>query len=144
MPLVEAPWPDCSIGVTAVLFCPDTHSVGFRVAGVALQAIVLQGIVGCFPWQAMVFFTLWLQLTGFSDSTASLLVAAFGAGVAGVRHMLCSYFGTLGSPSKVRWSSITKALRTLYSALGKQIRLPLACSVRVVGYLSLNLLLAAV
>ncbi|KAF6251986.1 hypothetical protein COO60DRAFT_1555686 [Scenedesmus sp. NREL 46B-D3] len=47
------------------------------------QAIVLQGIVGCFPWQAMVFFTLWLQLTGFSDSTASLLVATFGAGVAG-------------------------------------------------------------
>eukprot|EP00878_Enallax_costatus_P019399 GHUV01020468.1.p1 GENE.GHUV01020468.1~~GHUV01020468.1.p1 ORF type:complete len:515 (+),score=144.64 GHUV01020468.1:258-1802(+) len=46
------------------------------------QAIVLQGIVGCFPWQAMVFFTLWLQLTGFSDSTSSLLVATFGAGVA--------------------------------------------------------------
>jgi hypothetical protein len=50
-----------------------------------VQAIVLQGIVGCFPWQAMVFFTLWLQLTGFSDTTASLLVATFGAGVAGVR-----------------------------------------------------------
>ncbi|KAF8072654.1 hypothetical protein HT031_000314 [Scenedesmus sp. PABB004] len=47
------------------------------------QAIVLQGIVGCFPWQAIVFFTLWLQLNGFSDSTASLLVATFGAGVAG-------------------------------------------------------------
>eukprot|EP00879_Flechtneria_rotunda_P007571 GHRR01007942.1.p1 GENE.GHRR01007942.1~~GHRR01007942.1.p1 ORF type:complete len:451 (+),score=151.73 GHRR01007942.1:1591-2943(+) len=47
------------------------------------QAIVLQGIVGCFPWQAMVFFTLWLQLNGFNDSTASLLVATFGAGVAG-------------------------------------------------------------
>ncbi|WIA08614.1 hypothetical protein OEZ85_008043 [Tetradesmus obliquus] len=47
------------------------------------QAIVLQGIVGCFPWQAMVFFTLWLQLTGFNDTTASLLVATFGAGVAG-------------------------------------------------------------
>jgi hypothetical protein len=43
---------------------------------------VLQGIVGCIPWQAMVFFTLWLQLTGFSNSTASLLVATFGAGVA--------------------------------------------------------------
>lgn len=50
-----------------------------------VQAIVLQGIVGCFPWQAMVFFTLWLQLTGFNDTTASLLVATFGAGVAGVR-----------------------------------------------------------
>lgn len=50
-----------------------------------LQAIVLQGIVGCFPWQAMVFFTLWLQLTGFSNATSSLLVATFGAGVALVR-----------------------------------------------------------
>jgi hypothetical protein len=46
---------------------------------------VLQGIVGCFPWQAMVFFTLWLQLTGFSNATSSLLVATFGAGVALVR-----------------------------------------------------------
>ncbi len=47
-----------------------------------LQAIVLQGIVGCFPWQAMVFFTLWLQLNGFTNATSSLLVATFGAGVA--------------------------------------------------------------
>jgi hypothetical protein len=54
------------------------------VLAAVLQAIVLQGIVGCFPWQAMVFFTLWLQLTGFTDTTASLLVATFGAGVAGV------------------------------------------------------------
>jgi len=46
---------------------------------------VLQGIVGCFPWQAMVFFTLWLQLNGFSNATSSLLVATFGAGVALVR-----------------------------------------------------------
>lgn len=50
-----------------------------------MQAIVLQGIMGCFPWQAMVFFTLWLQLNGFSNATSSLLVATFGAGVALVR-----------------------------------------------------------
>ncbi|KIZ04451.1 hypothetical protein MNEG_3510 [Monoraphidium neglectum] len=46
------------------------------------QAIVLQGIVGCFPWQAAVFFTLWLQLQGFKSSTASMITATFGAGVA--------------------------------------------------------------
>eukprot|EP00879_Flechtneria_rotunda_P014283 GHRR01014921.1.p1 GENE.GHRR01014921.1~~GHRR01014921.1.p1 ORF type:complete len:482 (+),score=156.06 GHRR01014921.1:483-1928(+) len=57
------------------------------------QAIVLQGIVGCFPWQAMVFFTLWLQLNGFNDSTASLLVATFGAGVAGVRRVMHAAVG---------------------------------------------------
>jgi hypothetical protein len=41
-----------------------------------------QGIVGCFPWQAAVFFTLWLQLQGFASSTASAITATFGAGVA--------------------------------------------------------------
>jgi hypothetical protein len=33
----------------------------------------------------MVFFTLWLQLLGFSDVTSSMLVATFGLGVAAVR-----------------------------------------------------------
>jgi hypothetical protein len=37
----------------------------------------------------MVFFTLWLQLNGFSNATSSLLVATFGAGVALVRHEGC-------------------------------------------------------
>ena len=43
---------------------------------------MLQGIVGCFPWQAMVFFTLWLQLEGFSNALSSVLVATFMSGVA--------------------------------------------------------------
>jgi hypothetical protein len=42
--------------------------------------------VGCFPWQAAVFFTLWLQLQGFKSSTASMITATFGAGVAMVRR----------------------------------------------------------
>jgi hypothetical protein len=46
------------------------------------QAIVLQGIVGCFPWQAVVFLTLWLQLQGFPSNIASAVTATFGAGVA--------------------------------------------------------------
>ena len=46
------------------------------------QLIIAQGIVGCFPWQAMVFFTLWLQLQGFSDLSASSLMAVFAAGAA--------------------------------------------------------------
>lgn len=32
------------------------------------QLIVLQGLVGSIPWQAMVFFTMWLQLIGPSTS----------------------------------------------------------------------------
>jgi MFS family permease len=46
------------------------------------QVIVAQGVVGSFPWQALVFLLLWLQLLGFSDGTAAALVAIFQAGVA--------------------------------------------------------------
>ena len=42
----------------------------------------MQGIVGSTPWNAMVFFTLWLQLLGFSDYSASLLMALFAGGCA--------------------------------------------------------------
>lgn len=43
---------------------------------------MLQGIVGSTPWNAMVFFTMWLQLMGFSDLMASLLMAVFACGCA--------------------------------------------------------------
>ncbi|GBF89652.1 MFS general substrate transporter [Raphidocelis subcapitata] len=56
------------------------------------QAIVLQGIVGSFPWQAAVFFTLWLQLQGFPSSTSANIAATFGAGVA-VGALLGGYIG---------------------------------------------------
>ena len=42
----------------------------------------LQGIVGSTPWNGMVFFTMWLQLMGFSDFTASSLMAIFAGGCA--------------------------------------------------------------
>jgi hypothetical protein len=42
---------------------------GFRCS--TLQLSSAQGVVGSLPWQAMVFFTLWLQLLGFSDLAAS-------------------------------------------------------------------------
>ena len=38
--------------------------------------------MGSFPWQAAVFFTLWLQLQGFASSTSANIAATFGAGVA--------------------------------------------------------------
>jgi MFS family permease len=46
------------------------------------QVIIAQGVVGSFPWQALVFLLLWLQLLGFSDASASSLVAVFQFGVA--------------------------------------------------------------
>jgi len=44
--------------------------------------LVLQGIVGTIPWTAMVMFTLWLQLQGFTDLEASSLMALFTFGCA--------------------------------------------------------------
>lgn len=39
--------------------------------------IIAQGILGTTPWLALVFATLYLQLLGFSDLQASVLVAIF-------------------------------------------------------------------
>lgn len=38
--------------------------------------------MGTTPWNAMVFFTLWLQLLGFSDFVSSTLMAVFACGCA--------------------------------------------------------------
>ncbi|EIE19976.1 MFS general substrate transporter [Coccomyxa subellipsoidea C-169] len=56
------------------------------------QIIVLQGIVGSTPWNAMVFFTLWLQLTGFSNFAAAALMAVFAGGCA-LGGLLGGYLG---------------------------------------------------
>ncbi|KAK9823402.1 hypothetical protein WJX72_002513 [[Myrmecia] bisecta] len=44
--------------------------------------IIVQGVVGSFPWNALVFFTFYLQLLGMSDIAASALMATFMAGTA--------------------------------------------------------------
>ncbi|XP_024525802.1 uncharacterized protein LOC9644682 [Selaginella moellendorffii] len=44
------------------------------------QLIVLQGLVGSFPWTAMVFFTMWFQLIGFGHKGAAMLVGLFSMG----------------------------------------------------------------
>jgi hypothetical protein len=46
------------------------------------QVIILQGILGSTPWNALVYLTLYLQLIGFRDSQAALAVACFQAGAA--------------------------------------------------------------
>ncbi|BFI31228.1 hypothetical protein MPTK2_3g19680 [Marchantia polymorpha subsp. ruderalis] len=52
------------------------------------QVIVAQGVVGQTPWNAMAFFTLWLELLGFRNSQAAFLVALLSVG-----NMLGSVFG---------------------------------------------------
>lgn len=46
------------------------------------QVIILQGILGSTPWNALVFMTRYLQLIGFSNLSASLALSAFQAGAA--------------------------------------------------------------
>ncbi|KAL3131696.1 hypothetical protein ABBQ38_007988 [Trebouxia sp. C0009 RCD-2024] len=44
--------------------------------------IVMQGVMGSIPWNALLFFTLYLQLIGMSDFSASMLVSLFFGAVA--------------------------------------------------------------
>ncbi|XP_050213302.1 putative glycerol-3-phosphate transporter 5 [Mercurialis annua] len=43
----------------------------------SFQIIVAQGITGSFPWSAMTFSAMWLELIGFSHKTTALLIALF-------------------------------------------------------------------
>lgn len=54
----------------------------------SFQIIVLQGVVGSMPWQAMLMFTLLFQLLGFSNAQSSIIVAFFTLG--------CSIGGFVG------------------------------------------------
>lgn len=56
---------------------------GFWAAAAAASGLLLvQGIVGSTPWNALVFNTLYLQLLGMSDFQASLIAALFLGGTA--------------------------------------------------------------
>ena len=46
------------------------------------QVIILQGVLGSTPWNALVFLTVYLQLIGFSNFDASLALSFFQAGAA--------------------------------------------------------------
>ncbi|KFK40252.1 hypothetical protein AALP_AA3G350000 [Arabis alpina] len=46
------------------------------------QIIVLQGIVGLVPWNAMVFFTMWFELIGFDHNKTAVLTGIFTTGQA--------------------------------------------------------------
>ncbi|CAL5221985.1 g4269 [Coccomyxa viridis] len=46
------------------------------------QVLVLQGVVGGMPWNAVGYFTMWLQTLGFSDMPAAALTALFWGGTA--------------------------------------------------------------
>ena len=69
----------CHGSLPVLLWCLRT----VQPAHMCLMCVAaVQGIVGSTPWNAMVFFTLWLQLLGFSDFAAALLMAVFAGGCA--------------------------------------------------------------
>ena len=79
-----------------------------------LTRVTVQGIVGSTPWNAMVFFTLWLQLLGFSDYSASLLMALFAGGCA-IGSALGGFLGkphthSRGEDLVAKWLCLLEAL----------------------------------
>ena len=61
-PPLDPAWEELTAGVLQVV----------RIR--TFQVIVAQGVVGQIPWIAMLFFTLWLELLGFSHKRAASLV----------------------------------------------------------------------
>ncbi|XP_010453043.1 PREDICTED: uncharacterized protein LOC104735027 [Camelina sativa] len=43
----------------------------------SFQIFVAQGVSGCFPWSALAFAPLWLELIGFSHKTTAVLITLF-------------------------------------------------------------------
>ena len=62
----------------------------FRIPTFAI--IVSQGVVGMMPWVALGFLTAYLQLLGFADLAAALIVAAFNLGTA-FGNLLSGFIG---------------------------------------------------
>lgn len=58
--------------------------------------IIIQGIVGSVPYASLVFLTLYLQLLGMSDASASLMVALYLAG-GGLGGLLGGWIGDLAA-----------------------------------------------
>lgn len=48
----------------------------------SFQVIIAQGVSGSFPWSAMSFYTMWLELIGFSHQTTALLWTTFRIAIA--------------------------------------------------------------
>ncbi|CEM25714.1 unnamed protein product [Vitrella brassicaformis CCMP3155] len=61
--------------------------------------VVMQGIFGGIPWNAMAFFTMWFQYVGFADYQAAIVWAALQAG-GGLGGLLGGYVGD----SLARWN----------------------------------------
>lgn len=58
----------------------------------SFQIFVAQGVSGSFPWSALAFAPLWLELIGFSHKTTAVLVTLFTVSIS-VGHLFGGYMG---------------------------------------------------
>lgn len=58
----------------------------------SFQIFVAQGVSGSFPWSALAFAPLWLELIGFSHKTTAVLVTLFTVSCS-VGHLFGGYMG---------------------------------------------------
>lgn len=82
--------------VGAVTLCSimPAQNHDLLASGVMMNCFVAsQGIVGTMPWVALGFTTLYLQLLGFSDMTAAIMIALFSLGCA-LGSLFGGYIGT--------------------------------------------------
>ncbi|GAQ77780.1 major facilitator superfamily protein [Klebsormidium nitens] len=78
----------------------------------SFQLIIAQGVIGSIPWQSLVFFTMWLQLIGFSHSNAAYLMGLFSTGCA----FGAVFGGWLGDRAAKRFPGAGRIMCAQYSA----------------------------
>lgn len=70
----------------------------------SFQIIVAQGVTGSFPWSALSFAPMWLELTGFSHAETAVLIGAFvvGNSIGGVFGGMMGDFLSMRLPNSGR------------------------------------------
>lgn len=83
------------------------------------QIIVAQGVAGTFPWAALAFVPMWLELTGFSHPTTAILLGVFS-----VATSIGGLFG--GKMGDVLSRPMPNSGRIMLSQISSGVGVPLA------------------
>ncbi|KAM1014042.1 hypothetical protein EV1_043585 [Malus domestica] len=85
----------------------------------SFQIIVAQGVTGSFPWSALSFAPMWLELTGFSHGKSAFLIALFVIG-----SSLGGLFG--GKMGDILSTRLPNAGRIILAQISSATAIPLA------------------
>ncbi|KAM1134837.1 hypothetical protein ACFX19_044620 [Malus domestica] len=85
----------------------------------SFQIIVAQGVTGSFPWSALSFAPMWLELTGFSHGKSAFLIALFVIG-----SSLGGLFG--GKMGDILSTRLPNAGRIILAQISSASAIPLA------------------